>query len=66
MIRISDMLKNTSKKYLIDDVKKNGWKSIEDKIWLNEDNGFQFKKSHSIAYALLIILKMNFLIYGDR
>lgn len=55
-----------AKKYLIDDVKKNGWKSIEDRIWLKEDNGFQFKKSHSIAYALLIILKMNFLIYGDR
>ena len=47
------------KKYLIDDVKKNGWKSIEDKIWLKEDNGFQFKKSHSIAYALSIVSCLN-------
>ena len=47
------------KKYLIDNVKKNGWKSIEDKIWLKEDNGFQFKKSHSIAYALSIVSCLN-------
>lgn len=48
-----------AKKYLIDDVKKNGWKSIEDKIWIKEDNGFQFKKSHSIAYALSIVSCLN-------
>jgi hypothetical protein len=47
------------KKYLIDDVKKNGWKSIEDRIWIKEDNGFQFKKSHSIAYALSIVSCLN-------
>lgn len=47
------------KKYLIDDVKKNGWKSIEDRIWIKEDNGFQFKKSHSIAYALNIVSCLN-------
>ena len=47
------------KKYLIEDVKKNGWKSIEDRIWLKEDNGFQFKKSHSIAYALSIVSCLN-------
>lgn len=47
------------KKYLIDSVLKNGWKSIEDKIWLKEENGFQFKKSHSIAYALSIVCCMN-------
>lgn len=48
-----------AKKYLIDSVLKNGWKSIEDKIWLKEENGFQFKKSHSIAYALSIVCCMN-------
>lgn len=47
------------KKYLIDSVLKNGWKSIEDKIWLKEENGFQFKKSHSIAYALSIVSCLN-------
>ena len=47
------------KKYLIDKVVENGWKSIEDKIWLKEDNGFQFKKSHSIAYALSIVSCLN-------
>lgn len=47
------------KKYLIDDVLKNGWKSIIDKIWLKENNGYQYKKSHAIAYALSIIVAMS-------
>ena len=50
-----------SKKHLIQDVMTNGWKSIEDKIWIKEDNGYQFKKSHAIAYALMIKVALNYL-----
>ena len=48
-----------AKKYLLDTVKRNGWDAIKDKIWVKEEGnekGFQFKKSHAIAYALGITL----------
>ena len=48
-----------AKKYLMDNVKKNGWDAIKDLIWVKEDKedqGFQFKKAHAIAYALGITL----------
>lgn len=48
-----------AKKYLMDNVKKNGWEAIKDVIWVKEDKeeqGFQFKKAHAIAYALGITL----------
>lgn len=47
------------KNYLIKEVQENGWDSIKDKIWVKEDNGFQFKKSHSISYALMITISMR-------
>lgn len=47
------------KKYLIDDVIKFGWNYIENKIWIKEDNGYQYKKSHAIAYAVSIIVALN-------
>ena len=48
-----------AKKYLIETVKLNGWNSIKDKIWEKETDGYQFKKSHAIAYALSIKLLLN-------
>jgi DNA polymerase III alpha subunit len=43
------------KKYLISDAISNGLSSIQDKIWLDENNGlFTFKKSHSFGYAMLV------------
>lgn len=42
------------KSYLIDEVKKNGWKSVVDKIWVKEETGYMYKKSHAISYALMI------------
>lgn len=48
-----------AKKYLIDEVIKNDWKSINDRIWLKEDGGYMYKKSHAIAYALSITVAMN-------
>lgn len=47
------------KNYLIKEVQENGWNSIVDKIWVKENNGFQFKKSHSISYALMISTSMR-------
>lgn len=44
-----------AKRYLIG----KSWEEIEAKIWLNEGNGYHFKKSHSYSYAYLIILKLN-------
>ena len=47
------------KKYLIDEVIKNGWESILDKIWVKESTGYMYKKSHAIAYALSIVVAMS-------
>ena len=48
------------KKYLIDIVQSTGkWESIQNKIWVKEDTGYQYKKSHAIAYALSIVVAMN-------
>ena len=49
------------KKHLINKVMTNGWNSIIDEIWVKEDNGYQFKKSHAIAYALMIKVALNYL-----
>ena len=48
-----------AKKYLIDEVIKNDWESINDRIWLKEDSGYMYKKSHAIAYALSIIVALG-------
>lgn len=45
-----------AKKYLIEEVKNNGWESIEDRIWIKENEGYQYKKSHAIAYAISITI----------
>ena len=48
------------KKYLIDILQKTRkWESIEDRIWLKEDTGYQYKKSHAIAFALSITVDMT-------
>ena len=47
-----------AKKHLIPTLMKNGWKSIEENIWTKESEGYQFKKSHAIAFALMIKVAM--------
>ena len=48
------------KKYLIDVVQSSKkWESIEDKIWVKEDTGYQYKKSHAIAFAISITVAMS-------
>ena len=43
-----------AKKHLIPIVIRNGWRSIEKDIWTKEEEGYQFKKSHAIAFAIMI------------
>lgn len=43
------------KKYLIG----NSWEDIEKEIWIKPTDGYYFKKSHAIAYAMVIILQLN-------
>ena len=47
-----------AKKYLIDEVIKNDWESINDRIWLKEDSGYMYK-NHTLLhmrYQLLLLL----------
>ena len=38
------------------------WADVFDKVWDNDDSqGYTFKKSHSIGYAMLVALHMNLL-----
>lgn len=43
------------KKYLIGQ----SWEDIEKEIWNKPNEGYYFKKSHAIAYAMIIILHLN-------
>lgn len=47
------------KKYLIDEVSKNGWDSIKEEIWVKTEDTYSFKKSHAVAYAHAIVIQMN-------
>lgn len=49
-----------AKKYLIKIVKEtNDWNSISDKIWVKEDEGYMYKHTHSISYAMMISLYLK-------
>lgn len=37
------------------------WAEISKTIWEKDDGGYTFKKSHSVAYAHLVVLHMNLL-----
>lgn len=47
------------KKYLIQQVKSEGWDSIKKQIWVKEETGYMYKKTHSISYALMISTLMR-------
>jgi DNA polymerase III alpha subunit len=45
-----------SKKYLLE----KDWDTISKEIWRKPDNGeYYFKKSHAIAYAMVVVVQMN-------
>ena len=49
-----------AKRYL----KDADWDTIFDEVWQPpKDNSYFFKKSHSIAYAMVIVMRLNFLEY---
>lgn len=35
------------------------WESIKDTIWVKENTGYMYKKSHAISYAMMITLHMR-------
>lgn len=35
------------------------WREVAERIWLPEQDGYYFKRSHSVAYAHLVSLHMN-------
>ena len=37
------------------------WKEVAKTVWDKDSDGYQFKKSHSIGYAHLVIVHMNLL-----
>lgn len=38
------------------------WSEISKSIWEKEKDGYHFKKSHSCAYAMLVVVHMNLLV----
>lgn len=46
-----------SKRHLIG----KSWKEINETVWEKDGDGYHFKKSHSLAYAQLIVVHMNLL-----
>lgn len=37
------------------------WNEVAKTIWDKDDSGYTFKKSHSVAYAMLVVVHMNLL-----
>lgn len=49
-----------AKRYLRDA----GWDTIFDEVWIKpQDNSYYWKKSHAIAYAMMIVIRLNYLEY---
>jgi hypothetical protein len=38
------------------------WKEVAETVWEKDASGYSFKKSHSIAYAQLVVVHMNLLV----
>lgn len=47
------------KKHLIDQCIKEGFDSIQNEIWTKTEDAYSFKKSHSISYAMIIVMQLN-------
>jgi DNA polymerase III alpha subunit len=37
------------------------WADVAQTVWEREADGYQFKKSHAVAYAHLVVVNMNLL-----
>lgn len=47
-----------SKSYL----QKEDWETIRKEVWLKIDDGYQFKRSHGLAYSLAVVVHLNLLV----
>jgi len=47
------------KRHLLDKCVKEGFDSIQDKVWSKTDEGYSFKKSHAVGYAHVIVMQLN-------
>lgn len=50
------------KRHLQNRCMQQGFGSIRDEIWKNDEDGYVYKKSHGISYAFLVIVHANLLI----
>jgi DNA polymerase III alpha subunit len=54
------------KKHLTPVVEQHGWDAISEDIWKKTHRTeYEFKRSHSIAYAMLIVVKLNQLVKSN-
>lgn len=47
------------KKHLVKQCMEQGFNSIQDEVWTKTDDGYSFKKSHSVGYAHVIVMQLN-------
>ena len=40
------------------------WKTISQSVWEKTEDGYQFKRSHAVAYAHLVVVNMNLISLG--
>jgi hypothetical protein len=40
------------------------WEKISREVWTKTDDAYSFKKSHSLGYAMAIVLQMNKMVYS--
>jgi DNA polymerase III alpha subunit len=41
------------------------WQEISESIWESTEEGYSFKKSHAVSYAVLVTLHMNLVNTSD-
>jgi hypothetical protein len=50
------------KRHLVRKCEQSGFAAIQPEVWLQDSNGYTFKKSHSISLAWTIVIQLNLLI----
>lgn len=50
------------KRHLVNKCARDGWDSIAEEIWTQDNRGYTFKKSHAISLSMVIVLQLNLLI----
>lgn len=50
------------KRHLVNKCARDGWDSIADEIYTQDNRGYTFKKSHAISLSMVIVIQLNLLI----